>query len=668
MNPYIQTNDNPDITKERKNASFDVEKFSEFYVGGKRVLAVRREVEKYVEDRKELRDPIPSAFMSREELIDNSMRKMVEMVSHEDMFDITNIEKLSYYASLVHVREVHALSLHYLMFVPVIQSQGTSEQIEKWMTLGLARAISGTYAQTELGHGTNLSKLETTATYDSKTQEFILNTPKISAAKWWPGSLGKFSNHAVVVAILYTNGECKGPHPFVVQIRDTETHKVLPNIKLGDIGPKMGINASDNGYMIFNNLRIPRENMLMKHSKVLPDGKYIKPPHSKLAYGGMVFVRSMMVRDIANHLAIAATIATRYSSVRRQGEITPGKPEVQILDYQTQQLRIFPSIARAIAFRFAGQELRNIFKKVSKQLTQGNAELLPEIHALSSGLKAVVTFEVQQGIEQCRLSCGGHGYSMASAFPELLGFSCASCTYEGDNIVLLLQVAKFLIKSVEKIRSGQGSDLAEICEYLNRKEARNSTLNDFKTYTNYDIVSDIEFVARRQVFRAFNKFEEAKKTMSKEHAWNSSAIEFCKASRWHVKLYIVRNFFKKVDQDAPQEIRPVLKNLARLYAFDLIASAAGNFMENGYMHFEQIQQIKNGFYECLSILRPDAVSVVDGFAINEIELRSVLGRRDGNVYPALLEWAQNSSLNKKEVLAPFEKHIGPMMKKARSML
>lgn len=149
-----------------------------------------------------------------------------------------------------------------------------------------------------------------------------------------------------------------------------------------------------------------------------------------------------MVRDIANYLANAVTIATRYSTVRRQGEPLPGAGEVKILDYQTQQYRILPYIAKTIAFRMAGEELQQAFLNISKDLRQGNASLLPDLHSLSSGLKAVVTFEVQQGIEQCRLACGGHGYSHASGIPELSAFSCGSCTYEGDNIVLLLQVAK----------------------------------------------------------------------------------------------------------------------------------------------------------------------------------------------------------------------------------
>lgn len=75
--------------------------------------------------------------------------------------------------------------------------------------------------------GTNLKKLETTAVYDPKTEEFVLNTPTITATKWWPGNLGKSANYTVVMAQLYTNGKCYGSHPFWVQIRDIHTHEPL---------------------------------------------------------------------------------------------------------------------------------------------------------------------------------------------------------------------------------------------------------------------------------------------------------------------------------------------------------------------------------------------------------------------------------------------------------
>lgn len=61
------------------------------------------------------------------------------------------------------------------------------DQQSKWLGRAWSLEIIGTYAQTELGHGTFIRGLETTSTYDPKTQEFVLNTPTLTAHKWWPG-------------------------------------------------------------------------------------------------------------------------------------------------------------------------------------------------------------------------------------------------------------------------------------------------------------------------------------------------------------------------------------------------------------------------------------------------------------------------------------------------
>lgn len=50
--------------------------------------------------------------------------------------------------------------------------------------------VIGCYAQTELGHGSNVAGLETSATFDTSTDEFVIHTPHIKAAKFWPGNLG----------------------------------------------------------------------------------------------------------------------------------------------------------------------------------------------------------------------------------------------------------------------------------------------------------------------------------------------------------------------------------------------------------------------------------------------------------------------------------------------
>lgn len=121
------------------------------------------------------------------------------------------------------------------------------------------------------------------------------------------------------MAQLNSNGKGYGPHPFIVQIRDLETHQPLPGVTVGDIGPKFGYNATDNGFMLFDHVKIPRFNMLSKFSQIKKGtGEYISPPNDKLSYGTMVFVRAMIVTNVKTSLARAATIAIRYSAVRRQ--------------------------------------------------------------------------------------------------------------------------------------------------------------------------------------------------------------------------------------------------------------------------------------------------------------------------------------------------------------
>jgi len=70
--------------------------------------------------------------------------------------------------------------------------------------------MTGTYAQTELGHGSNVAALETTATYDIKKEQFIINSPTLTSTKYWPGGLGLYCTHAIVYAKLIIEGKRYG--------------------------------------------------------------------------------------------------------------------------------------------------------------------------------------------------------------------------------------------------------------------------------------------------------------------------------------------------------------------------------------------------------------------------------------------------------------------------
>ena len=60
------------------------------------------------------------------------------------------------------------------------------------------------------------------------------------ATKWWPGELGFFSSHTVCYAKLKIYGRIIGVFPFLVQLRDIKTWKLLKGVKAGDMGSKIG--------------------------------------------------------------------------------------------------------------------------------------------------------------------------------------------------------------------------------------------------------------------------------------------------------------------------------------------------------------------------------------------------------------------------------------------
>ena len=139
------------------------------------------------------------------------------------------------------ISEPGPYGLHESMFLITLRDQGNAEQHEKFLKPAQDYKYIGCYAQTELGHGSNVRGLETTATWNPDDKTFTLHSPHLTASKWWIGSLGRTANHAVVMAQLVIGGKYYGPHPFVVHIRDMKTHEPLEGVHVGDIGPKVSL-------------------------------------------------------------------------------------------------------------------------------------------------------------------------------------------------------------------------------------------------------------------------------------------------------------------------------------------------------------------------------------------------------------------------------------------
>ncbi|XP_060528375.1 probable peroxisomal acyl-coenzyme A oxidase 1 [Cylas formicarius] len=553
------------------------------------------------------------------------------------------------------LRNSNPILVNHGMFIPTIVGQGTPDQQAKWLARASNFQIIGTYAQTELGHGTNVRGLETTATYDPSTEEFVLNTPTLSAYKWWPAGLGHTVNHAILVAQLEANGKRYGVHTFVVQLRDEETHMPLPGVTIGEIGPKLGMNGTNQGFLALAKVRIPRANMLMRHSQVLPDGTYVSSPNRALTYNAMLFVRLLIIYQSAWYLKRAVTIVTRYSAVRRQGGAKRGV-ELQIMDYRTQQQKIFPYIATCFAFQYVGDWLWNVYNEVNAELDTGKLENLPELHSLSCVFKAITSADAAAGIEICRLACGGHGYMQASNLPILYGLATAMVTYEGENTVLLLQTARYLIKVWQ---SGNLSRIPSV-NYLNTAL---QTKRPFERSVEWII-----FALRRAFTSLITRADQGLRDrmasgQTKEDAWNNTSIDLVEAADHYGRSFIVEAFHERVGKlSVSAALKSVLNQLDELYAVSTALKLKGSLLRFADISERHLITLQAWLEDLLAVIRPNAVGIVDSFDIRDEILASALGSYDGNVYERLYTEARKSMLNSEPVNESFHLYLKPFMR------
>ncbi|XP_062137756.1 probable peroxisomal acyl-coenzyme A oxidase 1 [Drosophila sulfurigaster albostrigata] len=680
---------NNDLQRERNAASIRSEDFAVWWAGGREALEQQRSLERFFLDDPQFEDAEHPSFMSYKERYEHAVAKGSKFVlklrqwrqrtgqtttaedGEKELPDMQVLHDLRMLMSgslgTALFQQSFPLRLHYSMFLSTLLNQGTAEQQQEWLSRAWRLdGVIGTYAQTELGHGSYIRGLETRADYDPKSQEFVLNTPTLSAYKWWPGGLGHTANMVVVLAQLYIRGKHHGLQPFLVRIRDEQTHEPMPGIDVGDIGAKLGANAVNNGFLGFRNVRIPRTQMLMKNAQVLADGTFVKATQPLLLYGTMVFVRVMIVRDVMFGLLQAATIATRYSAVRRQSPIEPHAAEPQILDHLTQQEKVLPQVARGVCYRLAADVLWTFYQRVTSQLASKQTEAaagrqLAELHALSCSLKAVCTLDAAEGIDVLRKSCGGHGYLASANFDSIQGLANAAVTYEGEYTVLLLQTARFLQRQyVDGLKRRVLPPSVTYLRNATRLSWSNSNLLE-------NVARALEISATEQVRDAWQWQQTQRKhgQHTQEQATNLAGRRLISAASLHGHVYLVRNSINQLKQLQSGQLKPelleVLQQLIELFVLDTWQRQLGAVLKWNNISGRQLQQVEQRYEQLLQQLRPNAVAVVDGFDFHDRVLGSTLGCYDGRVYERLMEHARGNPLNQESVNRSYHTHLRPLM-------
>ncbi|KAI6017882.1 acyl-CoA dehydrogenase/oxidase C-terminal [Pisolithus marmoratus] len=522
--------------------------------------------------------------------------------------------------------------------------------------------IQGCYLQTELGHGSNVACLETTATYIPETHEFEIHSPTLTSTKWWIGGLGKTATHGIVQAkLILPDGKDVGPHLFLVQLRSLEDHTVLPGISIGDIGPKAcgGLAAIDHGYARFHHVRVPRTNMFSKFAEVTEDGHYVQPRNPKHSFGGMMYIRASMVATAGWTIARAITIAVRYTTVRRQGERDEHGLERQVIQYPSTYYRLIPMISRAYVFIALGRQTMQELTTITEHSNEGDFTKLPELHAILCGLKVLVTNSAVRDLETARRALGGHGYSAFAGIGRLYADYLPTVTYEGDNFVLDGQVVRAAMKAYQASISTPASPLAAHLSYIRLLKGEHP-----KPVVDTTIWQNSNAIIYLLEWRAALVLKEFVRTLDELDA--SANQRLSKAVTDAFIAVRIGEMITGLDM-LPRQEGDIIRALYHLYLLTTAEDALIDLFSTGLLQQSGDRDLRLEIKRHCLLLLPNAVGLTDAFSFSDWALDSALGVADGRVYEELWQRTQLEPFNQLGNTPGYYESLRPVLQEGQKL-
>jgi acyl-CoA oxidase len=533
------------------------------------------------------------------------------------------------------------------LFGGAILQLGTKKHHDTYLERLVRAELLGCFAMTETGHGSNVQALGTEARYDPQTQEFVIRTPDDSARKDYIGNAAAHAQLAVVFAQLQIGDASEGVHAFVVPLRD-DRGELLPGVRIEDDGRKIGLNGVDNGRIWFDDVRIPRDNLLDRYAEVTESGVYRSPienPDRRFftMLGTLVQGRVCVGGAAINASKVALSIAVRYALERRQFG-SPGGPEELLLDYGLHQRRLFLPLARTYALHFAQEVLAGRLHAVFSATEEVDERTRRALESRAAGTKALGTWHASTTIQECREACGGAGYLSANRFDALRADTDVFTTFEGDNHILLQLVAKGLLTDYsssfgELDQLGMVRFVAGLAvETVIERTAVHKLLERLKdVLPGGDDDWDQEAGLRDPAYQLamFRWREEhmlsgvARRLKRGIDAGMDPAAVFSRcqdhvigAARAHVERLVLEAFVEKLaamPEGDPAEPgnRAALNQLCDLYALSTIEADRAWWMEHGRLSSARAKAITREVDELCRRIRPIAGDLVDAFGVPE---------------------------------------------------
>ena len=507
------------------------------------------------------------------------------------------------------------------LFGGSIHQLGSESHHEKYLRRIGEMTLPGCFAMSELGHGSNVREVETTATFDADRDGFIISTPMMSSRKEWIGNAAVDGMAATVFAQLVIDGREYGVHAFVVPIRSSDGAP-LPGIRIEDCGHKMGLNGVDNGRISFDDVWVERDALLDRFASVSAGGDYTSPIPSPgkrffsmlgTLVGGRISVGFGGLSAAKSGLAIAI----RYANRRRQFG-PKDKPESHLLDYLSHQRKLLPPLATTYALHIALSELRRMYSTSTASETEQDT-----IESLASGLKAYSTWHTTQTLQTAREACGGQGFLTANRLATLKEDTDVFTTFEGDNTVLMLQVAKTRLSFFRQ----QFGDLNffGILKYLGEQASHRFTDSNpivarkadpahlRSTWFHRNAMGfRSEKLLRSVAARLKGRIEDG---MSSFDAFIECQDHLLTMSEAYIEEHLVRMFRRAILAEEDEDLAALLRRVYELFALSVIEKRSGWFLEQDYISGSKSKAIRKEVNKLCDELRPDAELLVDGFLI-----------------------------------------------------
>ncbi|OAY35337.1 acyl-coenzyme A oxidase 3, peroxisomal isoform X2 [Manihot esculenta] len=513
------------------------------------------------------------------------------------------------------------LGVHFFLWGGAIQFFGTKRHHDKWLRDTETYAIKGCFAMSELGHGSNVRGIETVTVYDSNTREFVINTPCESAQKYWIGGAANHATHTIVFSQLNINGTNQGVHAFIAQIRDADGN-ICPNIRVADCGHKIGLNGVDNGRIWFDNVRIPRENLLNSVADVSSDGQYlsaIKDSDQRFAafLAPLTSGRVTIAVSSIYTSKIGLATAIRYSLTRRAFSVTPNGPEVLLLDYPSHQRRLLPLLAKTYAMSFAGNYLKMIYWNRTPESNK-------TLHVISSAFKATLTWHNMRTLQECREACGGQGLKTENRVGQLKSEFDVQTTFEGDNNVLMQQVSKALLAEYVAAHKKKKPFNSLGLEHMN------GPLPTIPSHLTSTVLRSTQFQIDAFCLRERDLLNRFAAEVSERQA-NGESKEYAFISSYQLAEDLGRAFSDRtilqtfIDTEATVSVGPlknVLSLLRSMYALICLEEDAA-FLRYGYISTENAAAVRKELTKLCSELRPHALALVSSLGIPDAFLSPI---------------------------------------------